>query len=384
MRNLLLLILNNLKVTFRKKGNIIIYVFLPLFGVLLSSLMYGSFGGTSSSSLKIGFVDYDRGITSIELREKFDAVDGFEVFSIEEEEINSMLLAFDIDAAVIVPKNYSESIYSGDAADIEVISLKGQVTTVWIEQVINGYTASMLRLSSASGGEQAVFQKMLGQVEDNSIKLKVIDVNDRGVGKAMTVSSIGFLIMFIMLGTGLTSMIILREKRDRTYHRICSAPVSARQYILANSLTSLLISIIQIVLILLAIKYVFRIDMGADNLNLFLVLLMFALVAIGLGLVISAFASSSYMAGTLTTLIMTPSCMLGGCYWDVSLMPDFMQKISYLVPQRWAIDAVTKMQTGSSLWGISWNLLVLAAFALALTLIAVYKFSRGNNVQKFI
>jgi ABC-2 type transport system permease protein len=76
--------------------------------------------------------------------------------------------------------------------------------------------------------------------------------------------------------------------------------------------------------------------------------------------------------------------MLGGCYWDVNFMPEFMQKIGFFVPQRWVIDAITKMQTGSDIGDINLNLLVLAAFALTLTLAAVYKFSRTSNVRKFI
>ncbi len=381
MRNLLLLILNNLKVTFRKKGNIVVYVFLPLTGVLISMLMYGD---TSVAKLDIGFADHDGKVLAAELKEEFGTVEGFTISDVREEEISDKLLSFELDAVVVVPENYTDSIYSGNAADIEIFSLKGQETTVWIEQVINTYTSSMLRLSDASGGDQAAFDRMLGQVKEGTIELKLETVEDRAIGKSMTVTSVGFLILFLMLGTGFTSGIILNEKRTRTYHRICSAPVSARQYILANSITSLLISIVQIVFLLAVMRFVIRIDTGVNDLYMFFILLIFATVSIGLSLVITAFTSSSYMAGTLSTLIITPTCMLGGCYWDVNFMPEFMQKIGFFVPQRWVIDAITKMQTGSDIGDINRNLLVLAAFALTLTLAAVYKFSRTSNVRKFI
>lgn len=381
MRNLLLLILNNLKVTFRKKGNIVVYVFLPLTGVLISMLMYGD---TSVAKLDIGFADHDGKVLAAELKEEFGTVEGFTISDVREEEISDKLLSFELDAVVVVPENYTDSIYSGNAADIEIFSLKGQETTVWIEQVINTYTSSMLRLSDASGGDQAAFDRMLGQVKEGTIELKLETVEDRAIGKSMTVTSVGFLILFLMLGTGFTSGIILNEKRTRTYHRICSAPVSARQYILANSITSLLISIVQIVFLLAVMRFVIRIDTGVNDLYMLFILLIFATVSIGLSLVITAFTSSSYMAGTLSTLIITPTCMLGGCYWDVNFMPEFMQKIGFFVPQRWVIDAITKMQTGSDIGDINLNLLVLAAFALTLTLAAVYKFSRTSNVRKFI
>ncbi len=381
MRNLLLLIQINLKVAFRKKGNIAVFVFLPLTGVLLSLLIYGT---STVSDLRIGFVDHDQKLLSADLKDEFTAVDGFSISDVKEDEISDKLLDFELDAAVVVPEGYTDSIVSGKAASIEVVSLKGQETTVWIEQVINTYTAAMLSLSDAAGGDRDIFESMLEQVRQSGIGLKVMDVKDKGVGKDMTITSVGFLIMFILLGTGFTSMMILKDKRSRTYHRVCSAPVSARQYIVANALTGLLVSIIQIVIILVAMRLVLRIDTGVSDIYMFIILLMFALVAIGLGLVITAFTSSSYMAGTLSTLIITPTCMLGGCYWDVRYMPEFMQKLSYFVPQRWTIDAITKMQTGGNIADINLNLLVLAAFALALTLVAIYKFSRTNNVQKFV
>jgi ABC-2 type transport system permease protein len=76
--------------------------------------------------------------------------------------------------------------------------------------------------------------------------------------------------------------------------------------------------------------------------------------------------------------------MLGGCFWDISIMPEFMQKIGYFVPQRWALNAIYLLQTGGGQNDILMDLLILAAFAAALVLTAVFKFSRSNNVQRFV
>lgn len=381
MRNILLIIANNLKVTFRKKGNIIIYIFLPLLGVLLSLLIYG---GSDTSVLRVGVVNHDNGAFSVDLKDVIMEREGFAVFDLNENDINSKLLDFDLEAAIIIPEGFSDSVYNGTTRDVEIISLKGQATTAWIEQMLNSHIDSLFKLSAASGGDRQLFDKMYEQFKGDKININVIKLEDKKVGKYMTLTSIGFLIMFMMLGTSFTSMIILKEKRDRTYHRICSAPVHAKQYILANSITSLLILILQILFILFALKFVFHINTGVSGIALFIILLMFGFVAIGIGLLVTAFSNSSYMAGNLSTLIMTPTCMLGGCFWSPSLMPEFMQKISYFMPQRWAISAVEKLQANADVTGIYLNLLVLAAFALTLILVSIYKFSRTNNLQRFV
>jgi ABC-2 type transport system permease protein len=310
--------------------------------------------------------------------------EGFTVSDITEDEMNNKLLESELDAAVVIPAGFGKSVYDGEAKTIEVVSLKGQSVTVWVEQMLNSHVDSLSRLSAAAGGDKAMFDKMYAQMNNELIKMSVVKLADKVVSKNMTITAIGLLIMFMMLGTSFTSMLILKEKRMRTYHRICSAPVNSWKYILANAVTSLIISVIQILIIQVAMKYVFRIDTGIGDVEMFVVLLMFGLVAIGIGLVVTAFSGSSYMASTLSSLIMTPTCMLGGCFWSVSMMPEFMKKLSYFMPQRWAIEALEKLQAGDGMASVYLNLFVLFAFALALMLISAYKFSRTSNVQKFV
>jgi ABC-2 type transport system permease protein len=381
MRNMLLIIANILRSTFRKKGNIIVYLFLPLLGVLLALLIYGNAG---VSVLKIGVLNSDNGILSQNLKTTLQEADNFEISDVSSADISAKLLNMEIDAVIKIPEGYTESIYNGKPEKIEVISVKGQEITSWVNQRLNIYTDALYRISVASGGDRAAFDMMYGQYGSSPVKLTDVKLEDKSTGKNMALASVGFLIMFLMFGSSLINMIILKEKRDRTYHRICSAPVSARQFITGNALTSLLVVIIQILVIQVAMKFVFKIDTGISDLSMFIILLMFGLVAIGTGLVVTAFSSSSYMASTLSTLIMTPTCMLGGCFWDISQMPDIMQKIGYFIPQRWAMNAISKLQAGGAPSDIYMNLLILGAFAAALLLIAVYKFARTSNLQKFV
>lgn len=128
----------------------------------------------------------------------------------------------------------------------------------------------------------------------------------------------------------------------------------------------------------------FRIETFVPDIAMFLILLLFGIVAIGIALVITAFAGSSYMAATLSSLVITSTCMLGGCFWPVDLMPEVVQKISFFMPQQWAIDAFQKVQLGSGMYEILINTMILCAFALALLLIAIYKFYRADDVKKFV
>ncbi|MMZ68759.1 ABC-2 type transporter [compost metagenome] len=68
----------------------------------------------------------------------------------------------------------------------------------------------------------------------------------------------------------------------------------------------------------------------------------------------------------LNSLIITPTCMLGGCFWPLSVMPDYMQKIANVVPQKWTIQAVETISAGGTLSDIRMPLLILGIMALIL------------------
>ncbi|MNI27117.1 ABC-2 family transporter protein [compost metagenome] len=58
--------------------------------------------------------------------------------------------------------------------------------------------------------------------------------------------------------------------------------------------------------------------------------------------------------------------MLGGCFWPVYVMPEWMQKIANFVPQTWVIDAIERMSSGSGLGDVMLHVGILSLFALIL------------------
>lgn len=381
MKNIWILIKNTLKVTFRKKSNYIIYLMLPVMGVLLSTLMYS---GLKSGKVNIAVADNDKGAASIGLISDLKDRESFNIIEVDEEAIRSGIIDRKYEAAVIIPKGFQAGIYEGEIPKVDIMSLKGLESTVWIENFINLYAQNLSTLKTASGNNRQAFDAMYESYRGGALKITIEKLEDVSTNRNVTVSSLGFLIMFTMLGTSFTTQFILSEKRTRTFYRICTAPVRFREYIAANTLTNLVIVAAQIIFVQFVIKYVFRIETFVPDTIMFLILFLFGLVAIGINMLITAFSSSSYMAGTLSTLVMTPMCMLGGCFWPVEFMPDIMRKIAFFMPQWWSLDAIKIIQTGGRINSIGMHLLILVAFAAALLLAAIYRFSKTNNVQKFV
>lgn len=381
MKNVLLLALNTLKVTFRKKSNIVVYLILPVVAILfLMSVTVGDGG----SIVKMGIVNKDGGVLSKNMVKYLEETGKFKGISIEEKDISEKVVNKKVDLAIIIPQDFQESIYTNNFKPIRIISIKGEEVTAWVENYTNLYIKNLLDISKASNGDKEIFNKIYNSYENKQLSLKVEKVKDKRYSKGLTQQGFGFFIMFMLIGSTLTSSIILKEKRERVYQRICSTPVSSKVYIMGNIISNVIIITIQVILALVTIRKVLKIDTYIPNYQLFLVLFMFGIVAVGIGMIIVAFSKSTAEAGNVSTLIITPTCMLGGCLWPLSIMPEKVQKISNFIPQKWVIQAIEKLQSGGGLNNIKFNILILAGFALVFFALSAFKMKNTDKTGSFI
>jgi len=381
MRNVLLLTVNAIKVTFRKKGSFFVYFVLPVVGLIMSMVIYGT---ADTNPLNIGVINYDDGNLSVDIIDSLAQIENFKLTQVKSDEVDRLLLDGKLSCAVVFPEGFSESFIAGVPKKVEVISLKGKEATAWIEHYIDLYAENIYMLVEASEGEEEMFDKLYEGYKEEGLRLSVDKIDDQATDRVIAMFSMGLFIMFVMIGASNTSEIILREKRNRTYFRICAAPVKPGEYVLSNIITGILIILVQICIVLALMKWVLHIEAYVSGWQMLLVLGAFGLVAIGINMMIVAFASSSGQVSAASTLVVTPTCMLGGCFWSVENMPEVMQRISYFTPQRWALDAIERLQRGASFAEVAVNLAVLLAFAAVFFSIVAYRFSIADDVRRFV
>lgn len=381
MRNAILLMKNTLKRIFRKRGSFVLYFILPVAGILLSIAAYGNSG---SSPVKLAVVNQDKSGMAEDFLQSLTQGGKFKLTAIDKKDIDSVITSNKAEAVLNIPQGFEEGVYQGNLKPIEIVSIKGEAATAWLQNFTNIYLENLHDFALASGGNRETFNSLYQHFRQEQIPLKVSTVQDQVKNKAMTTQSIGFLIMFMMLGAGNVAEIIQKEKADRTYYRICSAPVKSRTYVLGNVLANLVIVMVQVFLMLLVMTRVFKIQTFVPFWELYMLLVLFGLVAIGLGLLIVAFTNDTKQAGTLQNLIITPTCMLAGCFWPLEVMPKSVQRIADFLPQTWVISAIQKLQEGGTPIRVGINLSIILAFALTFFLIAAYRFSRNNSIKTFV
>jgi ABC-2 type transport system permease protein len=106
--------------------------------------------------------------------------------------------------------------------------------------------------------------------------------------------------------------------------------------------------------------------------------MIYLLVALGIGLLVSTLVKSQFLASQLAmTLTLMPAMMLSGFLYDLRSMPVFIQGITYAMPARYAVTLMQTLYLAGDVGSVVWpNLGVLAAIAatlLVLTRLATRK-----------
>lgn len=383
MKNIFILSLNTIKVLLKKKTNRVIYIILPVVVTLAATIIYSSVGN-GTSDLNIGVTNKDSGSISQEFIEAVEENRRYKITEVEESEINSFIASRKVDCLIYIPENFSQNIYNGEGEGVKIVSIRGEDVTAWIKSYSNFYINNLVQIGEVAAGDKEIFNKIYEGYRQGELKLVPKELEDQSISKAITFQSVGLLLMFILIGAGITSDIIIKEKRQRTYFRIFTAPVNSRIYIGGNILASFIIVLVQICLTILFLKVIFKVNLFVNPFILIFILACFGIVAISLSIAIVSFAKSSVQAGNLTNMIVIPTCMLGGCFWPIDIMPNTAKKIANFMPQKWVMEAVAKLQNGYTLKDVSLNIIIILSFALALFLIAMLRIKNNNNVGNFV
>jgi ABC-2 type transport system permease protein len=366
------------KVTFRKKSNIILYIFAPMIGIILSLVI---FGGSDKSSVRVGVVNKDNSYIAKDAVDYMQSSGSFKVSSIEEADIKDKVTSGKLDCVLLIEDGFSQSVAKGNPGNIEITSIKGEQGTAFVKSYLYSYINNIALISKAAKGNEAAFKEIYNNYRSSSFNLEISSIKDKSRNKDMTAQSIGYLIMIVLMSAGNLSEIILKEKQNRTYFRISTAPISSKKYILGNVILNFTILSIETVITLLALTKVFKIETGIPFIEMLALLLLFSFMAIGFSLLTVAFAKNSSGVGALQNIIVTPTCLLSGCFFPIEVMPKFLQKIADFMPQKWVLTGLTSLQEGNSFMSIYMNILIIIAFAIAFFLIAIYKFYSDDDIR---
>jgi ABC-2 type transport system permease protein len=168
----------------------------------------------------------------------------------------------------------------------------------------------------------------------------------------------------------MTAITLTREKETGTMETLLVSPLRPWQIIVGKVAPYLAIGFVSVLAIIIEGRLVFGVPLRGSLVLLLAEGLLFILVSLALGILISARTSSQRVA-MLGALVgtMLPNMLLSGFIFPIESMPAALQWVSYIVPGRWFVliaRAIMLKGVGIAyLWQETAILAGMAAFLLA-------------------
>jgi len=165
--------------------------------------------------------------------------------------------------------------------------------------------------------------------EDSRVDIKVLPADNWGQ-TAFWFGFYGFVSMF-------TAYFIIRtltdDKRGGMPDRLGILPKTPRSILIQGTLAAFTVTEATAVLLMLILRWLTGTIPNSGY--LFLLLSLFNLFTVGMILAIISILRSTGAASVVMTMTSTVFAMLGGLFWPLDLVPEFMRKLAWFSPGYW-------------------------------------------------
>ncbi len=287
----------------------------------------------------------------------------------------------EVSAAFVVPDGFSERVTSGGRVSLEVVgSAEDPIGSAVAISIADEFVAELnaVRLAVgtalAAGADSNASPELVEQAASERLPATVVDAFEGG----SDVSSASYYapaiaIMFLFLTVGLGARSILAERRDGTLSRLLAAPIPRSSFLVGKTLASFVLGLVSMSVVLTATAAMLGTGWGAPlAVAALIVAMVFATTSITM-LVITLTHTEEQAQGYVL-LVAFLLAAVGGNFVPLSQSPEFLQRLSLLTPNGWALRAFTELATvGGDIGTIVPNLAAMTAFGLVVGAIALVR-----------
>lgn len=350
------LILAQVKMLLRNKGNLV-----GTFGLaFLSMVIFGSmFGGSGNYSLKLAVVDEDRTAMSRQIIEGLEDIDRVAITMGEEDEQVARVKSGEVNAALVFRSGFGDGAVKGKAV------LEGYVDES------NTIMAGMVNSALNALVNETNFA-LLGQQKPISLDLRGVQADRLRNIDYLTPGLIGMMVMWANLYVG-ARLVFWRERQ--ILRRLGVTPLRPSVLIGSQIVAQAIFSLLQAAALVAIARFWFGVPVKGSYWLLGLTLVLGILAMLAFGYIIGSFVRKSDNASTVTMIIAFPMMFLGGSYFPTDSAPGFMKALANAMPLTYLNDALREIvNNGSGLAALETNYLVMAGWIIVSLLISTRLF----------
>jgi ABC-2 type transport system permease protein len=163
------------------------------------------------------------------------------------------------------------------------------------------------------------------------------------------------LIVLIMtlIGAFLTSLVVAREWERGTMEALFVTPVRPDEILLGKIIPYFVLGMIGLALCLLAAKFLFHVPFRGSVTVLISASMLYLLVALAIGLLISSEFKNQFVASQIALLVtFLPAVMLSGFLFDLRSMPAAVRIVTYILPARYYVTLLQTVFLAGDIWSV--------------------------------
>ncbi len=377
MRTVFDIALNDLRIFFSNRGNLIWLVGVPVAMVIVLGVAIPSDDGPSL--VPVDVIDHDQGQASAlfiqSLRQAnpnlmLCPMDNTADDPCNMNEAESLDLALSLIrveetetlALIEIPDDFTARVSDLKPVAIRFVAVEDLTAPQFIQQAVDSaLTQTNGALAAALIGSRLAAQVEADAIDDSelaqslrdraaeiwakdliAVRYQLTQSSSSGSvgGFGQSIPGIGSMfVLFAVLG-GMALMI--EGKRQWTMQRLASMPVTRSQLLGGKILGRFTLGMLQY-LIIFAIGVVVGQSFGRDPLALVLIMFAFALCATALSFALGSFVKDETQAAGLTNLLGISLAALGGAWWSLEIVPELMRTVGHISPVAWAMDGYTSL-----------------------------------------
>jgi ABC-2 type transport system permease protein len=334
----------HLKELFKSPGALVMMLILPV----LFGWIFGGIAVESGQTKPVVYVVVNEEEHSAEIFNLLKKDEHYQWNKATLQEAKEHVEEQDTVAAIVIPTNIQQSIV-GKQPLFDVILRSKTEDYLALEPHLQGTANLIIRvLKTVEVNDSATLPDLLEVVASSkgvAIEKQTIQKDDNNAVE-INLMFVGFAIMFMMFGLSGAASTILDERIGGTWGRLMVTPASKLQISLGYLIAYFLMGWIQFAVLMVAMNLMF--DTSWGNLTYMIPFAsLVILCVVGFGLMIAGIVKTKQQAGAIGAVLIVSTCMLGGVYWSIDLVPEFMQNISLAVPQSWAMSGFKEIISGS-------------------------------------
>lgn len=293
--------------------------------------------------------------------------EGYNVKNIDKTQITAAISSSELDYAIIIDKGFEKAILNGKEPKMKAFyDGRGDLYKMANEN-ISAFIHKAISIALQSNKDSKVFYNKLSSfISENKIKIIETEVNQ----KRYVYGALSFFIMLMLYNAFSITSDIMNDKHEKL--RSFAAPITIRNYMAQIIFTLFLLELVQVIIFFAALIIEYKVVVMNYIFKLFLAYSVFSVTAVSFALFVNYIEQRYIKRRIISSVIVVPMSMIGGCFWDLRLEPKPFQFIAQFIPTTWILRGADDVLSNKSYISFGTDMGILLLFSLVFLLLGVF------------